>query len=730
MHAMPTPRLFIALLFVAIPSAAFAFRQPDDRSATIELASGAPVRPQVAVSYRAPADSAAWNTFLTRAGGHWQSMWDRDTGVPLRIWGSGIAAPKSMGSPAAAERAARAILAEHLALLAPGAAIEDFAVAGNVLSDGVRSVGFVQMKDGAPVAQGQVSFRFKKDRMIAIGSEAFPNLSLEIEAPRISGPQAAQAALQWTPGRFDRVNDPVVRAVVLADGGIVAAHVIPVIVWTSSPIGRWEVDIDAATGRPFARRQTLMFATGTLRYNVPERYPRSTRYDAPAPLTSVTVDGAALMTAEDGSLVWPAGTSTTARLQTSISGSLVNINNEAGLTASTTLSLTDGGSAVWNESTDEMRDAQVTAFIAARNARDRARIIAPQLPFLQTQLQVYVNIDDVCNAYSDGETINFFRSGMGCENTARLTDVVTHEYGHSIHFHAIIRGVGEFETALSEGGADYLAATRVNDSGMGRGFFFTNQPLRELDPVGSEATWPSSSRDPHEVGLTYAGSMWDVRKHFIEKYGMERGVEMTDLLWYGVFQRASSIPTSYVEVLVGNDDDGDLSNGTPDMCEITDIFRAHGLASAADSGLSIGSVSLSDWKVAIPVTEAGLCPGFEISSAKLAWSLRGQADSGESVDMTRNAGVFEGTIPPQADGQVLRYRVELDFANGDVLHFPDNPAESRVRDVHRRGHADLLHRLRGRSGRGGLVAPDAERPGQPGARRVGVGRAELRSLDG
>ena len=51
-----------------------------------------------------------------------------------------------------------------------------------------------------------------------------------------------------------------------------------------------------------------------------------------------------------------------------------------------------------------------------------------------------------------------------------------------MHSAEIIQGVGAFDGAMSEGAADTLAVNITGDSGMGRGFFYNDKPLRELDP--------------------------------------------------------------------------------------------------------------------------------------------------------------------------------------------------------------------------------------------------------
>src|SRR5688572_18485062 len=56
----------------------------------------------------------------------WRAIWDRDTDVPLRMWGQGVLAPGSVANAAIAEAAARTFLATHIPTLAPGSSTSDF----------------------------------------------------------------------------------------------------------------------------------------------------------------------------------------------------------------------------------------------------------------------------------------------------------------------------------------------------------------------------------------------------------------------------------------------------------------------------------------------------------------------------------------------------------------------------------------------------------------------------
>src|SRR5690606_36004661 len=131
---------------------------------------------------------------------------------------------------------------------------------------------------------------------------------------------------------------------------------------------------------------------------------------------------------------------------------------------------------------------------------------------------------------------------------------VYHEFGHSMHSNSIIEGVGSFDGAFSEGLSDYLAASITGDPAMGLGFFKSEAPLRHIDPADREHVWPDDIGELHYTGLIFAGVMWDMRKVLIEKYGEQTGIEMADRFFYAAVERSSNIPSTYVEVLIEDDD--------------------------------------------------------------------------------------------------------------------------------------------------------------------------------
>jgi cysteine-rich repeat protein len=676
-------RIVTALALVTTASPAWAFAPSHaGHPEGLQLASGAHVRVARQTAVSAPAGHPPWAALVGDDATSWRATWDVHTGVPLRILGRGLAVPGSIARPEVAAAAAKAFLAEHLALLAPGASIGDFVLVSNTLDGGMRSVGFEQHHQGLRVRGGQVSFRFKKDRLFVVGSEAVPHVRVPPYAAAVlDASRARELAAAWvaeegsTALTVGAVSAPFVLPVVLESGEGFQRRVIEVTVESAEPRGRWAVALDAETGLRVAREQTLRFITGTVTMNTPERRPGAVRRDTPARGLRITVDGRAVETSATGSFTTTA--SRAATVATSVVGRLVRVVNNSGNGATITGTVEDGGTLAWNGASTEQLDSQLTTYISSLVVKDYMRIVAPNLNYLDTQLEANVNLDDVCNAFSDGETINFFNSGQGCENTGRLPDVIYHEYGHAVHANSIIRGVGGFDTALSEGASDYLAAVITGDQGMGRGFFFNNQALRQVDPNNDEAVWPADiDQDPHVTGLIFAGAMWDLRKTLITKYGDAPGRALADRLWYAVLQRAADIPSSYAEVVAADDDDGDVTNGTPNLCDITAAFQAHGLASGEGVGPQIGAANRTDFDVSVTITGDALCPGGELNGAELVWEVRGSGGIGGRIPLNNNGGtLFSASIPQQPAGTVVRYRIEGQLASGEVKSLPDNAAD-------------------------------------------------------
>jgi len=616
----------------------------------------------------------------------WRAIYDRDTAVPLRMWGKGPAAPGAVANPAVAEAAARRFLVEHLATLAPGATASDFIVVANQLggSGDTRSVGFAQRSGGLRVVGGSIGFTFKHDRLIMVGSTALPNVVVTT-TPRLATSTLAAKATGWlasdgfttelsrtrTAIAPERVIVPIVRP---RRGSIDITYRVAeqLALESRDPPGSWDVWVDAADGSPIARKNRLQFSSGKVLFDVPERHPGGSRLPMPAPFATHTVGGAATTATLDGTITWNGAGN--ASVTPGLRGPFVAISNAAGGLATEALSVAPNGSVTWSKATSETADAQLAAFVHASVAKEFAKTrIDPNLAWLDDTISVSVNEGSSCNAYSTGDDIHFYRKSSQCENTARLADVVYHEFGHSLHNHAIIEGVGAWDGALSEGMSDMLAALITNDAGMGRGFFLSNAPMRNLDPA-TDLRWPDDTTgEVHDDGEIIGGTMWDVKKALEAKLGAAAGHAKTTEIFYGILQRASDIPSSYAEALVADDDDGDLANGTPNQCELNTVFKAHGLADGVVTA-GITAPVRDTFAISLDVTPpSGACPAPAVASAEVEWRLRGGET--QTVELTRTDDTFDGAIPEQPEGSVVQYRVAITLENGSTISHPNTAAD-------------------------------------------------------
>ena len=659
---------------------------------------------------RAPrALAGAFNLLRAEVGGEYRASFNDATGVPSRLFGRGVPAKGSVEKAKIAEGFAQAFLERHIALLAPGAHASDFEVVSNDLDatprgDGLptaamRTIGLQQFyvtRSGRrlEVRGGQVSFRFKNDQMLLIGSEALPLAGVALDVPKVEATTAeiGKAARGFVERDFgaaklvSTITSPFVLPFTGDDGLLTFRVVRSVLVETQSlsgqapsqaAMGRFEVFVDARTGTPVARRQLLHFAGANLSLHVTTRAPTfGVREDAPALDNALTVDTFGSSTSALGAFTFAGAQSDVIAFA---NGTGVSIDNQAGANAQVSFQVLDGATFVWDASTDELVDAQLDTLVHARQVRDYAKSFAPSLSFLNEQVSAAVNVNDQCNAFSDGTKINFFKSSSQCENTGRIADVVYHEFGHSIHFHAVIPGVGVFDGALSEGISDYLAATITGDPGTARGFFYGSAPLRDLDPPNQEKRWPENlTGEVHDDGEIIGESLWDLRKALVDKLGPAQGVAQANFLFYQGIRRAKDIPTMYTEVIAADDDDGNLENGTPNICEINRAFALHGLRaySAVGSPLSIEPVKQDGYTITAELH--GLfaqCPEDALTSASLKWRNQQQQGLADDLAMQVNGFQLSAVIPVQPDGTAVQYSVTAKFAGTNNLALPDNAAD-------------------------------------------------------
>lgn len=640
----------------------------------------------------------AWQEFLGSAGPSWRAQWDQATKTPTRFWGAGIAAPPALTQIdsdlwAWSER----FLQDQGGLLGDGVQLDDLRRQTIDRRAGITTVSFVQDHRGLPVRGGRVSLRFKAGRFVVGQIETIPGIRVET-SPQVS-PAAAQRtaldALDWTEAssRFERAPELLIFPIL--SEAQVRHHLAWEVRLTSNvfPADR-SVFIDATGGEFLGWHEHNRFISGVVLAEIDDRYPSAGRTHLPmvhveldSPENSASADDLGeFMVAQEGpvDLSWGVG---------SEHWRIVSQDNNG--PASFEGLLENEGDSLVAAPDDDLGNqdtrrvlAQLDIHSSAHVVRARALAINPEFEWALQQATANVNVplsDEMpgCNAWFNEQSsqVNFLRQGAGCNNTARIADVMYHEYGHGFHGWSIISGAGDFDYALSEGLSDYLCVTITGDPGMAPNFVRESaQPLRNVEP---NLVWPQDiHEDTHQTGLIIAGALWDLRSALIEDHGEQEGVALADHIFWQVASRASSIDTTYIEALLADDDNGNIEDGTPNQCAIDEAFNLHGLGpgSAGDTLAYFyldhpgGTEQVGAWDNIVLEFDAGLgnpdCADGNLSHVVLHYS----GDSASALDdwsseilTSTGAGAFEATLPGGAGGYALRYRAEAIDEHGDVV---------------------------------------------------------------
>lgn len=306
-------------------------------------------------------------------------------------------------------------------------------------------------------------------------------------------------------------------------------------------------------------------------------------------------------------------------------------------------------------------------------------------PWLHTRLRANANLRNHCNAHWDGRTINLYTGNSSCANTGLIADVIYHEWGHG--YDANTGGIQD--GAFSEGLGDIMSLLMTRSHLLGIGFRLPDHsPVRDLEP---DRIYPQDAGgDVHAEGLIIGSTFWDLYKALRDKHGEEKAVDILSNYVFKMTFTARTYLDVYQALLVIDDDDAELSNGTPNLCLINATFAAHGLAAELEAcqlatlaelavddldgdgimepGESIevrvaarnpASATLKKLVGEIKIFE----PGIKINRAKLFWDdipPAGVAFARESVSLEIDASVpcgkvFSGEITLSASGRTVSW---------------------------------------------------------------------------
>ena len=623
-----------------------------------------------AAAARRHAARAAWAEFAARPALRADVVWDARTGMPHRVRVAGLrAASRRLETAAAAEAAARDLVRREASLLTggetPGPAEMPLVKARRV--GDVWLLVFGQRYRGFEVLDGRVDVRLRVDGSVpVIGSGwcAGIDVATEPRVHRSAAEAVARVGVGFADGRDrERGSDLVVLPVPAGDGvGYRLAHRVRLAV--QDPPGVWATYVDAADGRVWARENELrhLEVGGTvLGYILPVTY-TDPQVQRPFRFALVWHPGDSTYADAAGAYRLP-GTTAGEPIYAELRAPFVAVVNQAGSSVRLfgLAPAADPLPFVFSPAAGDT--AERNGFYQTLAVHDYVKDLDPGFTALDFPLPCNVNINATCNAYWDGASINFYRYGGGCANTANIADVIFHEYGH---------GVTQFTFApfdanggMHEGFSDYLAATMTRQPLVGIGFRGPGTYLRSVENAVALPA-PECGGKVHCLGTAVSGALWDLQQSFIAALGDSGAARAkADSLWhYAGYGGAYWYDDYLVDLLVVDDDDGTLVNGTPHYADICAAFEAHGFhCPEAASGA---------WIAHAPLGDADSSPAPFAVVAEMGSTTSGLAPLAQRLFFRLHSGPWEEAPMGPAEGSTFVAAIPALPAGGRVDYYLEN----------------------------------------------------------
>ena len=398
---------------------------------------------------------------------------------------------------------------------------------------------------------------------------------------------------------------------------------------------------------------------------VGELYPESIIFGSEIlglPNVSVTIGGTEYFADGDGNMNFPVSGPANANIE--LSGPWSHVYTD-GNTPDFNIQLMEGNNTVSFDA-----DANIKELSAYRNVNivhDHCKALMPTFNGMDFSLTTNVDIAGECNAFYDGSSINFYDIGGGCNATSQIADVVYHEYGHGIndnYYQSL--GANFMNGAMGEGYADYWGISITDNPHLGQGFYTTNEDgIRryDMDPK----VYPQDLvGEVHADGEIIVGAWYD--SHLL----MGADWLLTDDLFVQAYAGLQATAfnggegAAYVDVLLdvlqADDDDADITNGTPNGLAIVEGFAIHGITLLSNASLNHNPImaAAADEDIDIDVLLILQFPFSDyLSEAQMFYNIN-EENNWTAVELLNpNGNNWTATIPGQPAGTVIEYYIGL-----------------------------------------------------------------------
>lgn len=322
-------------------------------------------------------------------------------------------------------------------------------------------------------------------------------------------------------------------------------------------------------------------------------------------------------------------------------------------------------------------DTEVSAYVGVNEVHEVMKLYTDAgFTTLDSPMLTRVDrTDGECNAFYNGSSINFYAAGSNgtstCPATAYFNDVVYHEYGHGINNDYYQYWSGFFGNgALNEGYADIWAMAVSNNPVLGAGFqtdATTYVRRYDIDPK----VYPQDLvGEVHADGEIICGAWWDL--------GQDIGVtNMMDIFintYPAVLSEAAGnegqlYTDVLIEALMYDDNDGDITNGTPNGNAIVFHFDAHGITLVSNAVVQHTDLQLEAPNVPITI-DATLQLTFPyttyLSALTCYYKVNGNPTLNSAPMSNTSGNNFTVDLPSQPFGTLISYYIGAEDIFGNA----------------------------------------------------------------
>jgi hypothetical protein len=548
------------------------------------------------------------------------------------------------------------------------------ATASQVTPD-LWQVSIPQQVRGVPVRYGRLAATISHGNLVLIGTETWGNARVDAGA-EVVAEHALDAGFAQAGGRTVAdvmLQDPTLEIVPVAPlarqqgdtyTGEVGAGYEHRLVWSfvfqRQPEGaRWEVLVDAHTAEVLSLQDVNHYVQrritgGAYPLTSTEICPNPDQCGvmqtgSPMPFANTGLAAPNNFTNSAGVFDWTSGNVTT-----TFNGRYVRMADSCGAASATAagdvlLGGTNGQHDCTTPGTGGAGNtsASRSGFYELNKLAEQARGWLPGNAWLQNQITANMNLTQTCNAFWNGSTVNFYRSGGGCRNTGELAAVFDHEWGHGLDDNDAAGAL----SSSSEAYADIAAIYRLEASCVGHGFFWTlssgcgqtadgtgfntNEALtgaaycatdcsgvRDTDYAKHNPPTPATAlgfvcgqcttgpgpcgRQVHCSAAPVRQAAWDLVARDLVVAPFSYDSQSAFIVGNKVFYQGSGnigawhactcgssssgcgATNGYMQWLTADDDNGNLNDGTPHMTAIFAAYNRHGVACATPTAVNSG----------------------------------------------------------------------------------------------------------------------------------------------